>query len=204
VGGDFYDVIELPNHKLGIFIADVADKGMPAALFMALTRTLMRAAVLETASPAAALRRVNDFLLPDTQQGMFVTAVYGELDLALGTFTYVNAGHNPPFWVKNDGSLEKLTRTSIALGVMEQPVMEERTLTIALGDTLLLYTDGLTEAFSPSGDLFGEVRLLDVMASLPAGTAEEVIRSIEDCLNDFIDPLPLADDLTMMAIRKVG
>ncbi|MBK9778709.1 MAG: serine/threonine-protein phosphatase [Anaerolineales bacterium] len=177
---------------------------MPAALFMALTRTLMRAAVLETASPAAALRRVNDFLLPDTQQGMFVTAVYGELDLALGTFTYVNAGHNPPFWVKNDGSLEKLTRTSIALGVMEQPVMEERTLTIALGDTLLLYTDGLTEAFSPSGDLFGEVRLLDVMASLPAGTAEEVIRSIEDCLNDFIDPLPLADDLTMMAIRKVG
>lgn len=77
--------------------------------------------VLETASPAAALRRVNDFLLPDTQQGMFVTAVYGELDLALGTFTYVNAGHNPPFWVKNDGSLEKLTRTSIALGVMEQP-----------------------------------------------------------------------------------
>jgi sigma-B regulation protein RsbU (phosphoserine phosphatase) len=204
VGGDFYDVIELPNHKLGIFIADVADKGMPAALFMALTRTLMRAAVLETASPAAALRRVNDFLLPDTQQGMFVTAVYGELDLALGTFTYVNAGHNPPFWVKNDGSLEKLTRTSIALGVMEQPVMEERTLTIALGDTLLLYTDGLTEAFSPSGDLFGEVRLLDVMASLPAGTAGEVIRSIEDCLNDFIDPLPLADDLTMMAIRKVG
>jgi len=204
VGGDFYDVIELPNHRLGIFIADVADKGMPAALFMALTRTLMRAAVLETSSPAEALRRVNDSLLPDTQQGMFITAVYGELDLNTGTFTYVNAGHNPPFWVKTDGSLQKLTRTAIALGVMEQPVIEENTVSLGIGDTLLLYTDGLTEAFSPAGDLFGEVRLLDVMDSLAAGTAEEVIRSIEECLNDFIDPLPLADDLTMMAIRMVG
>lgn len=204
VGGDFYDVIELPDNKLGIFIADVADKGMPAALFMALTRTLVRAAVVETSSPAEALRRVNDALLPDTQQGMFITAVYGVLDLNTGTFTYVNAGHNPPFWVKTDGSLEKLTRTAIALGVMEQPVIEEKTITITLSDTLLLYTDGLTEAFSPGGDLFGEVRLLDVMDSLAAGTAEEVIKSIEECLNDFIDPLPLADDLTMMAIRRVG
>ncbi|GAB4572953.1 MAG: hypothetical protein Fur0017_25740 [Anaerolineales bacterium] len=204
VGGDFYDVIELPNNRLGIFIADVADKGMPAALFMALTRTLMRAAVLETSSPAEALRRVNDSLLPDTQQGMFITAVYGELDLNAGTFRYVNAGHNPPFWVKTDGSLEKLTRTSIALGVMEQPVIKEHTISIKSGDTLLLYTDGLTEAFSPGGDLFGEVRLLDAMASLQAGTAEEVIAFIEECLNDFIDPLPLSDDMTMLAIRMMG
>ena len=204
VGGDFYDVIELPNNRLGIFIADVADKGMPAALFMALTRTLMRAAILETSSPAEALRRVNDSLLPDTQQGMFITAVYGELDLDQGTFTYVNAGHNPPFWVKTDGSFEKLTRTSIALGVMEQPSIEQRVISFNPGETLLLYTDGLTEAFSPSGDLFGEVRLLDVMASLTAGTAEEVIVSIEECLNDFVDTEPLADDLTMLAIRMVG
>ncbi len=204
VGGDFYDVIELPENKLGIFIADVADKGMPAALFMALTRTLMRAAIVETSSPAEALRRVNDSLLPDTQQGMFITAVYGELDLAAGTFRYVNAGHNPPFWVKTDGSLDKLTRTAIALGVMEQPLVEEKTIFIAKGDTLLLYTDGLTEAFSPDGDLFGEGRLLEAMASLSAGTAEEVIQSIEECLNDFVDPLPLADDMTMLAIRMVG
>lgn len=204
VGGDFYDVIELPNDKLGIFIADVADKGMPAALFMALTHTLVRAAVAETSSPREALRRVNDSLLPDTHQGMFITAVYGELDLKAGTFTYVNAGHNPPFWMKTDGGLEKLTRTSIALGVMEQPVIEEKTLSFAAGDTLLLYTDGLTEAFSPGGDLFGEGRLLDVIASLTIDSAEEVLRLIEECLNEFIDPLPLGDDLTMLAIRMVG
>ncbi len=205
VGGDFYDVIELPKNRLGLFIADVADKGMPAALFMALTRTLVRAAVVETSSPAEALQRVNDSLLPDTtHQGMFITAVYGELDLNSGMFTYVNAGHNPPFWVKADGSLEKLTRTSIALGVTEQPVIEEKTLSFAAGDTLLLYTDGLTEAFSPTGDLFGEARLPDVMTSLSAGTAAEAIQSIEECLNDFVDPLPLEDDLTMMAIRMLG
>ena len=102
VGGDFYDVIELPNNKLGLFIADVADKGMPAALFMALTRTLVRAAVNEMHSPVDVLRRVNDQLLPDTRQGMFVTAVYGVLDMESGEFTFVNAGHNPPFWVKDE------------------------------------------------------------------------------------------------------
>ena len=204
VGGDFYDVIELADNKLGIFIADVADKGMPAALFMALTRTLVHAAVLETKTPAEALRRVNELLLPDTQQGMFVTAVYGELDLEHGTFTYVNAGHNPPFWVKVNGELEKLTRTGIALGAVSDPNIHQNTISLGHGDTLLLYTDGLTEAFSPEGDLFGEMRLMDVMTSLTATTAEELIQSIEECLNRFIDPLPLGDDLTMLAIRLTG
>lgn len=204
VGGDFYDLIELPNDRLGVFIADVADKGMPAALFMALTRTLVRAAVLETATPAEAIRRVNDLLLPDTQQGMFVTAVYGELDLAQGTFTYVNAGHNPPFWARNDGELERLTRTAVALGVMVQPEIGQRVLTMTHGDTLLLYTDGLTEAFSPDGDLFGEARLMKVVKMMQADSADEVIETVEECLNDFVDTTPLADDLTMLVIRRVG
>jgi serine phosphatase RsbU (regulator of sigma subunit) len=203
VGGDFYDVIELPNKKLGIFIADVADKGMPAALFMALTRTLVRAAVIETHSPAEALGRVNDLLLPDTQQGMFVTAVYGELDMEQGIFTYVNAGHNPPFWMKANGEIEKLTRTAIALGVKEQPNMQERTITIAFGDKLLLYTDGLTEAFSADGDLFGDVRLMEALASTQSHTSEEVIIIVEERLNEFIGLVPLGDDLTMLAIRRV-
>ncbi|MCQ3938040.1 MAG: hypothetical protein DPW18_13465 [Chloroflexi bacterium] len=202
VGGDFYDLIELPNSQLGVFIADVADKGMPAALFMALTRTLVRAAVLETASPAEAVRRVNDLLLPDTQQGMFITAVYGVLDLAQGTFTYVNAGHNPPFWMRANGELEKLTRTAVALGVLAEPKVQQRTLSFEHGDTLLLYTDGLTEAFSPHGELFGEARLMNVMNALQANSADEVLQVVEECLNDFVGAHPLADDLTMLAIRK--
>jgi serine phosphatase RsbU (regulator of sigma subunit) len=154
VGGDFYDVFELPNHRMGLFIADVADKGIPAALFMALTRTLVRAAVIETTSPAAALRRVNDLLVPDTQQGMFVTAVYAVLDLESGQLTYANAGHNPPLWLCNGQSeIRKLTRSGVALGAIEQAPMSERTIQLEYGDLLLLYTDGLTEAFSPEGEL---------------------------------------------------
>jgi serine phosphatase RsbU (regulator of sigma subunit)/putative methionine-R-sulfoxide reductase with GAF domain len=203
VGGDFYDVIGLPNGNFGLFIADVADKGMPAALFMALTRTLVRAAVNEMNSPAEVLRRVNDQLLPDTQQGMFVTAVYGVLDTTLGTFTYVNAGHNPPFWVKGNGSIEKLTRTAVALGVMEQPSMQERTISLEVGDNLLLYTDGLTEAFSPDGNLFGDSRLMDALISIQKHTADEVLVLVEHRLNEFIETVPLGDDLTMLSVKRM-
>jgi phosphoserine phosphatase RsbU/P len=202
VGGDFYDVIELPNKRLGIFIADVADKGMPAALFMALTRTLVRAAVIETNSPSEALRRVNDLLLPDTQQGMFVTAVYGELDLDAGKFTYVNAGHNPPFWIKTNGEIEKLTRTAVALGVVEQVNIGERTILLSEGDTLFLYTDGLTEAFSADGELFGDERVMDALSSSQTGSIEEIILAVEERLNEFIGIVPLGDDLTMLTIKK--
>jgi serine phosphatase RsbU (regulator of sigma subunit) len=203
VGGDFYDVIELPNHKLGLFIADVADKGMPAALFMALTRTLVRAAVNEQHSPVDVLRRVNDQLLPDTRQGMFVTAVYGVLDTESGDFTFVNAGHNPPFWVKGNGGVEKLTRTAIALGVVEQPRMQERTISLAPGDMLLLYTDGLTEAFSPADELFGETRLMDALGAIQNHTADEVLVLVEHRLNEFIETVPLGDDLTMLSVKRV-
>lgn len=202
VGGDFYDVIELPNRKLGIFIADVSDKGMPAALFMALTRTLIRAAVLETTSPAEAMRRVNDQLLPDTQQGMFVTAVYGVLDIEDGSFTYVNAGHNPPLWVKPNRYVIKLTRTAVALGVMQQPYVKENTISLEAGDALFLYTDGLTEAFSPMGDMFGDERLIAALQSAQASAADEILESVEACLNEFIESIPLGDDLTMLAARR--
>jgi serine phosphatase RsbU (regulator of sigma subunit) len=204
VGGDFYDVIQLPNNKLGIFIADVADKGMPAALFMALTRTLLRAAAIERNSPVEVLRRVNDQLLPDTQQGMFVTAVYGVLDITSGDFTFVNAGHNPPFWVKESGVVEKLMRTAVALGVMEQPNMQERTIPLAEGDMLLLYTDGLTEAFSSTSDMFGDVRLADALAHLPSHTADEVLVKVEERLNEFIEAVPLGDDMTMLVVKRNG
>ncbi|MBI5351349.1 MAG: GAF domain-containing protein [Chloroflexi bacterium] len=203
VGGDFYDVIELPNGNFGLFIADVSDKGMPAALFMALTRTLVRAAVHEMDSPADVLRRVNDQLLPDTQQGMFVTAVYGVLNTTLGTFTYVNAGHNPPFWVKGNGQIEKLTRTAVALGVIEQPTMREGTISLEVGDNLLLYTDGLTEAFSPDGNLFGDSRLMDALFSIQEHTADEVLIVVEERLNEFIETVPLGDDLTMLSVKRL-
>ena len=202
VGGDFYDVIELPNDRLGLFIADVADKGMPAALFMALTRTLVHAAVKETSSPAEALRRVNELLLPDTKQGMFVTAVYAVLDLNTGEMTYANAGHNPPLWVRRD-SLEKLTRTGVALGASEDAHMTERTIQLAQGESLLLYTDGLTEAFNLEGDMFGEERLLRALGWQASASADDMIKMVESALDDFAGAAPPSDDLTMLAVRRV-
>ncbi len=165
VGGDFYDVFDLPNNKLGLFIADVADKGVPAALFMALTRTLVHAAVIETTSPAEVLTRVNELLLPDTKQGMFVTAVYAVLDMNNNELTYVNAGHNPPFWVKHDGTVEKLTRSGVALGATEDAHMKERTISISPEDHVLFYTDGLTESYNYEGDFFGDDGLLKAIQS---------------------------------------
>jgi len=204
VGGDFYDVFELPDRRLGLFIADVADKGMPAALFMALTRTLVRAAIVETPSPAEALRRVNDLLLPDTRQGMFVTAVYAVLDRGTGEFVYANAGHNPPLYIRADGQIEKLTRTGIALGVVETGMMSEKRLQLAVGDSILLYTDGVTETFSPQDELFGEERLLEVVRSARGKRMEDLLDAVEARLDQFSQPMPASDDLTMLAVRRTA
>lgn len=207
VGGDFYDAFNMPDGRIGIFIADIADKGIPAALFMALTRTLIRAAVLETVSPAQALRRVNELLYPDCQQGMFVTAVYGVIDEFKGTFTYANAGHNPPVWVRNGkrkAKLEILTRTGIALGVVEGIEMDERVIQMVPGDSLVLYTDGVTEAFAPDGDMFGEGRLYEVLHRARNASAFELLDAIENEVNQFMDTLPASDDITMIAIRRTN
>jgi serine phosphatase RsbU (regulator of sigma subunit) len=205
VGGDFYDVINLPDGRLGLFIADVADKGMPAALFMALTRTLVRATVVELFSPADALRRVNELLLPDTQQGMFVTAVYAVLDMETGVMTYVNAGHNPPIWLSaGDGSAKKLVRTGVALGAMEQPNMREEVIQMKVGDSILLYTDGLSEAFTADGDMFGEERLVDAMRSGALTSADDLLKAVETSVYDFIGSHPLSDDLTMLGIYRLA
>ena len=203
VGGDFYDIVELSNHRIGLFIADVADKGMPAALFMALTRTLMRAAVLQFDSPAEVLRHVNDLLYPDCEQGMFVTAVYGVLDLKTGRFTYANAGHNPPLHLAGPGSIERLTRTGIALGVIEHAEMSERSIDLLAGQTLVLYTDGVTEAFSPGGEIYEEARLLGVLTLSDSATAEALLEEIDESVNAFIADAPVSDDITLVAVRRL-
>jgi len=196
-------VFDLPDKRLGLFIADVADKGVPAALFMALTRTLVRAAVIENNSPAEAMKRVNDLLIPDTRQGMFVTAVYGVLDMEKSELTYVNAGHNPPLWVKHNGEIERLTRTAIALGVVTGEPVEQRTIKFESGDSLLLYTDGLTESFNAEGTFFGEERLLEAIKCNQCSSASDLLDVVEKSLLNFVQDMPPADDLTMLVLRRV-
>ena len=115
----------------------------------------------------------------------------------------MNAGHNAPFWVKSYGEIVKLTRTAVALGAMEQANMQERAISLSLGDKLLLYTDGLTEAFSADGDLFGDARLMKALIATQSHTSDEVLVAVEEHLNEFIGLVPLGDDLTMLAIRRM-
>ena len=218
VGGDFYDFFELSGGRFGLVIADVADKGMPAALFMTLIRTLVRATVQEIDSPAAVLERVNDVLLPDAQQGMFVTIVYAVISLETGQLFYANAGHNPPILLHGaTRQMMFLKKGGMALGVQANNRIEERSVLIEPGDSLILYTDGLTEAFSIQGEMYGEERLYQVLqqgwADLqgePAGleaqqqlSAKGMLDLIEDSLSAFVQEASAADDLTLVALKRL-
>jgi sigma-B regulation protein RsbU (phosphoserine phosphatase) len=132
---------------------------------------------------------------------MFVTAVYGALDPRTGVFTYANAGHNPPFWLYQ-GGMELLTRTGIALGVIEHAHMEERSIRLSPGDLLMFYTDGVTEAFSSEGEIFGDERLRQVLSNLNQGTAQNILEEIEAVVDDFIGDYPASDDITLIALKR--
>jgi serine phosphatase RsbU (regulator of sigma subunit) len=202
VAGDFYDMFQLSDGRLGLVIADVADKGMPAALFMVLTRTLVRAAALENASPAAVLDRVNDLLVPDARQGMFVTALYAVLDPETGALTYANAGHNLPLLVRaGSGDLIELERGGMALGVMEGIDLEDKVVDLAAGDHLVLYTDGVTEAFSEAGEIYGPERLRDLVQGA-AASAQGMLDAILASVVRFTGDTPPSDDLTLIVLCR--
>ncbi len=216
VAGDFYDVFELPGRRLGLVIADVADKGMPAALFMALTRTLMRAAAAEERSPADALRRVNDLLVPDARHGMFVTGLYAILSLESGRLVYANAGHHPPLVLRSGAErgdrqhhgdsehpLEQLERGEMALGVLEGIQFQEHETRLEGGDCVTLYTDGVTEALSPDSVFFGEDRLRGVIrCACDHDSAQVALNRILDAIAGFVGDNPPSDDLTLMVLRR--
>jgi sigma-B regulation protein RsbU (phosphoserine phosphatase) len=197
-------MFQLSDGRLGLVIADVADKGMPAALFMVLTRTLVRAAALENPSPAAVLDRVNNLLVPDARQGMFVTALYAVLDPESGTLTYANAGHNLPLILRSGSDeLVELERGGMALGVVEGTNLEDKTVELAAGDHLVLYTDGVTEAFSEADEIYGQERLQGVMRGAAGTSAQEMLNAILDSVIGFTGDRPPSDDLTLVVLCRV-
>jgi serine phosphatase RsbU (regulator of sigma subunit) len=204
VAGDFYDILELPGRRLGLVIADVADKGMPAALFMALTRSLMRAAAADAGPPSQALAQVNDLLVPDAPHGMFVTGLYVTLSLESGHLVFANAGHHPPLVFRSDDrSLEQMERGEMALGVRGRVRYEDHEHALRAGDALILYTDGVSEALSSDGALFGEQRLRDTIRSLCGRqSAQETLDGIVGAVADYVGDAPLSDDLTLMVVRR--
>ncbi len=203
VGGDFYDIFKLGKGRLGMVIADVSDKGLPAALYMTVTRTLIRAYMHTNESPARVLEKVNNLLLSDAQNSMFVTAVYAILSLESGQLTYTNAGHNRPLLLRNaTGSVEQLPKGGMALGVMEDSQYQDHILSIEPCDTLLLYTDGLTEAFSSDGETFGEERLNSTLATAACGSVKDLLEKLDQILYSFRKGNQPSDDLTVVALRR--
>jgi phosphoserine phosphatase RsbU/P len=201
VAGDLYDLIELPGGKVGLLIADVADKGMPAALFMVLTRTLVRAAVQELDSPARVLSRVNDLLVPDARRGMFVTALYAVLSPQDGSIVYANAGHTPAV-VRRKDEMMLLPRGGMALGVISGTAIAEGKVELGEGDALVFSTDGVTEALSPAGKLYGLDRLQRTVEQADASTASRLLESIDRSVTRHIDTAPASDDLTLVVLRR--
>ena len=202
IGGDFYDVFRINENHIGLVIADVSDKGMGAALYMTVTRTLIRANAHNTLSPGEVLQKVNQQLLLDTQNGMFVTAIYIILNTDNGQFTYANAGHNfPLLYQPSKNIVTKLPKGNLALGIMEDINYDEHLFSVDLQDTLFLYTDGITENFNPSGEDFGEDRFTTLIEKFKSGSLTDFIHTITDELKQFHGDHPPSDDITLLAIQ---
>lgn len=202
VAGDYYDFIPLDKGQLGLVIADVSDKGMPAALFMALTRSMVRASVAGTPSPADGIAQANQLICADATGGMFVTLFYTRLNPATGGMIYVNAGHNPPLLYSADqDQLTKLTRTGMALGVVADSPFEERTLHLHPGDFLLLYTDGVTDATDALEQDFGMERLERVVLDHRQASAPDMIASLDQTIHDFAGSTAPFDDIAIVVAK---
>ncbi len=200
VSGDFYDFMDLPDGRLGLVIADVTDKGVPAALVMATTRAILRATVERFDSPGAVLERANDILCPDIPPKMFVTCLYAILDPATGVMRYANAGHNLPFQQREGGAAE-LRATGMPLGLLPGMGYEEKETTLAPGDRVVFYSDGLVEAHNTQRQMFGTPRLHDLLAASCA--EEDIITLLMGELSTFTGiEWEQEDDVTFVTLAR--
>ncbi len=203
VGGDFYDVIRLEDSQVGLAIADVSDKGVPAALFMMSSRTLLKGAAIGTSDPGEALREVNELLYEENETMMFVTVLYSIYDPETGTLTYSNGGHDAPLLVRSDGTSELLPLTGgVALGVAPDFEFPSQSVQLEAGDTVVLYTDGVTEAMNGEGEQFGVSRMHEVFAANPPENSEQAARAMFDAVRDFVGDTPQSDDITCLVLRR--
>ncbi len=190
--------------QMGIVIADVTDKGVPAALFMVLSRTLLRATAIDGRAPAAVLEQTNRLILADSPAGMFVTCFYAQLDPATGTLTFANGGHNYPLLYRvATHEIEPLRAKGIVLGIIPQPTFEQRSLTMEHGDVLLLYTDGVTEAMNAERELFGEERLVAILRTCHQHRPQDIIDAVLAELQAFVGGMPQSDDMTMVIVQRL-
>ena len=205
VGGDFYDFFQIDDERIGLVIADVSGKGVPASLFMAVSRTLLRATALRGVSSAECLTYANKLLCKESLNSMFVTVFYGIYHYKTGMMDYTNAGHNPPYLLRGGRTVECLpVASNFVVGVFDDIEFESNTLTFGIGDTLLLYTDGVTEAFNDKREQFSESNLQDILASMhESSSAKEVVTSVLQSVKTFSGDYPQSDDITLLSLQRI-
>ncbi len=202
VGGDYYDVVERSAGKYVIAVGDVSGKGTGAALLMANVQAALRAlAPMEYTLPEATAR-INDLTCSNTGGDKFITFFWGILDVQARTLQYVNAGHNLPFLIRSDGTVERLAEGGIILGMMKtvRPY-QEGIVTLRSGDTLFLFTDGVSEAMNPQGEDFTEERLETVVRDLAGRPAREIVAAVRQEIEQYAGGMPQSDDMTMLVFR---
>ncbi|MFA4877294.1 MAG: SpoIIE family protein phosphatase [Methanoregula sp.] len=207
VGGDFFDilpleVIPMDKTRTGIMIADVSGKGVPAALFMALSRIVVRVTAMWFKKPSEVISFANPIIAENSKTGMFVTLFYGIIDKNKKTLTYVNAGHNPPIVLRQkSGDIEELELTGIAVGALEDAVYEQQDILLSVGDVIVLYTDGITEAVNDKEEMFDVPRLMEIIRKNGHLTSQEIVNEIIGAVTSFSENQPQFDDITLMVIK---
>ena len=203
VGGDFYDFFRIDDDRIGFVIADVSGKGIPAAIFMAVSRTLIRATGIRGGSPAECMRYVNELLAKESVDCMFVTVFYGIYNIQTGEITYCNAGHNPPYLLKHDGSVEPLPMSKDSMvGAVEGLSYHEQKIQLGKGDALFMFTDGVTEAMNASLEEFGEQRLEQTLQLAEGKSGQEVIDAVTGEVKAFVEEAEQSDDITMLVLKR--
>ena len=202
VGGDFFDVMYLNDGRVGLAVADVSDKGVPAALFMMSSRTLLKGAAIGVGLPGEVLREVNDLLIEDNEGGMFVTLLYAVYDPFSRELTYANGGHNSPLVVHPDGTSALFPLTDgIALGIAPDLSYKQNTVTLSPGDSVIFYTDGVTEAMNSEEEEFGLDPLSEFFRTNPPENPEETTAAVFDAVNAFAGEMAQSDDITCLVLH---
>jgi phosphoserine phosphatase RsbU/P len=205
VGGDFYDFFLIDDERLGLVVGDVSGKGVPAALFMAVTRTLLKSAALAGVPPAECLQRVNNLLCLENSSEMFVTVFYGIMNTRSGALVYSNGGHNPPYLLRGAGRAEALAGTGdMVLGALADIPYREKTANLARGDGIFVYSDGITEAMDAAGSLFSDQRLAAFLAQTNGAAPEQLIRGAVAAVKAYCGDTPQSDDITALAVRYLA
>ena len=203
VGGDFYDLSPIDDHRIGFAIADVSGKGVPAAIFMAVSHTLIKATGIRDLASNECIATVNDILCNESVGSMFVTVFYGIYDMQTGAIDYTCAGHNPPYILHADGSVEMLkTECNLVLGAVDGVTFKNQSLQLNPGDALVMYTDGVTEAENREHAQFGESRLEATLAELKGAPSKQIVETIKTKIREFTDGAAQSDDITQLVIRR--